>query len=220
MNIETKILQHAFADITKESCGLILSKDTYIPCKNISDTPESNFKIDGRIYIKYYNNIKYIFHSHINHRHLSKADMELSKRTQTPLCICFLDTKQIYYTNKTYPLLKRPFIHGLFDCYSLVRDYYKQKMKIKLSNYSRELGWWETDENLIENSMNKKHWVEIDDMNAGDVICFAVRSEFMNHLGLYIGNNKMIHHPYDKLSCEVDLNKYRPYIKRIVRYER
>jgi hypothetical protein len=39
-------------------------------------------------------------------------------------------------------LLERPFVHGVHDCYSIVRDSYAQH-GITHNDYLRAFGWWD-----------------------------------------------------------------------------
>ncbi|WP_231117423.1 hypothetical protein [Piscirickettsia salmonis] len=48
----------------------------------------------------------------------------------------------------TQQLLERPFLHGIFDCYSLIRDFYAVEKKIFLPDFPRQRSWWEI-ENII-----------------------------------------------------------------------
>ena len=41
------------------------------------------------------------------------------------------------------PLLGRPFVHGVHDCYSLIRDHYAWELGIELPDFPRAERWWE-----------------------------------------------------------------------------
>ena len=57
--------QHAIEEAPKESCGIVVN-DVYYPCNNISDTPEDNFAIHPKDFLKARSKgkLQYIVHSH------------------------------------------------------------------------------------------------------------------------------------------------------------
>lgn len=63
-NLKNKMNNHAMSEYPKEAVGIITMDFTYVPCKNISDTPLTNFYLDPAAFMKYDNNIWGIFHSH------------------------------------------------------------------------------------------------------------------------------------------------------------
>lgn len=51
----------------------------------------------------------------------------------------------------------RKFVHGSTDCYSLVRDFYKNEFGIELTDYARAEFWWNKGQNLyMDNFRNGK----------------------------------------------------------------
>jgi len=68
MEIFTKLKEdmnaHAMRDYPRECVGIITKDFTYIPCKNISDTPKITFFLDPADLVRHDDNIWGIFHSH------------------------------------------------------------------------------------------------------------------------------------------------------------
>lgn len=107
------------------------------------------------------------------------------------------------------PLLGRMFVHGTLDCYSLVRDYYRA-IGITLPDFERKNGWWETEQELYLDNFESAGFSKVcgsapEELKTlepmiGDVILMQIRSKRVNHAAVYIGDGKIIHHMYGKLS--------------------
>lgn len=100
------------------------------------------------------------------------------------------------------------FQHGDTDCYGLIRRVYSEVFNISLTNYARPDNWWDHDDvyNLyMDNYANEGFSLvdiyRIQDMEVGDVILMAIQSSVPCHAGIYIGNNKILHHFYGRKSC-------------------
>lgn len=108
-------------------------------------------------------------------------------------------------TLKYQELLNKPFNHGVQDCYSVVRDFYKINYDMDLTDYARADNWWSAGEDLyMENfgkegfqlaSDNMKEWLP------GDVILMAIGASVACHAAIWLGEgNKIVHHFYNRLS--------------------
>ena len=75
--------QHAIEQAPEESCGIVVN-DEYHPCTNISDTPEDNFAIHPKDFLKARSigKLQYIVHSHPNGEPVSKPDIKACKATK------------------------------------------------------------------------------------------------------------------------------------------
>ena len=81
------------------------------------------------------------------------------------------------------------------DCWGLVRLIYKEQFSIDLPSYNDEYN--DSHNNLQTSSTIQKHWgewlkVPLEEARPGDVIVLRL-SGFPTHVGLVIGNNKMLH---------------------------
>ena len=140
--VEKFIQEQALKDTSKECCGL-LSQDgddmTAIPCENISETPDLSFVIspfDVARHRKTHNVIGY-YHSHLKGQPSThkKYDRLVSEKLKMVSLIYNVDTEQFstYVPKlKHVPYTGRPFIPGIFDCFTLVQDYYKHDLNIDL----------------------------------------------------------------------------------------
>lgn len=108
-------------------------------------------------------------------------------------------------TNKNLDkYLGRQFVYGVTDCYTLFRDFYKDELGIELPNFARYEGWWNDGLNLYADNMPKHGFYLLpqgEELIYGDVILVCLCSPVPSHSAIYIGENKILHHVQDHLSC-------------------
>lgn len=227
---KAQILAHAKADFPREVCGLITvlkGKEIYVPCKNIAES-DQDFIMDP---IDYANaedasDIVAIVHSHCNlPAKASQADLVGCENSKMPWHIVSLPSETwetIKPSGYEAPLIGRTFHHGVLDCYSLVRDWYKKEKNISLPDFDRVEKWWEKGQELYLENFGKAGFYEIPDifkMEPGDVILMQIASDAVNHSGIYLGDNIMLHHSMNRLSCrEVFGGYWLKNTRKVVRY--
>tara|TARA_R100001224_G_scaffold99747_1_gene70519 strand:+ start:446 stop:751 length:306 start_codon:yes stop_codon:yes gene_type:complete len=90
--------QHAIKESPKESCGIVVN-DVYYACNNISDTPEDNFAIHPKDFLKARSKgkLQYIIHSHPEGGNASEPDKKACTATKLPWYVYLIpqDTWQI-----------------------------------------------------------------------------------------------------------------------------
>lgn len=102
-------------------------------------------------------------------------------------------------------LLGRAYEPGRVHCYTLVRDFYRDNFGFELGNYSIPNDWDPDKLNLIDIIREKEGFNKVPDwelgkLHPGDIMCAAVGSQNPSHLLVYLGDNKLVHHPLMKLS--------------------
>ena len=199
-HILSAIAAHAAAEYPKESCGLLLAigrKQQYFPCRNIASEPNEEFRLDPEDYAAAEDLGVVIgtVHSHPDATSRpSPRDLAMCEATALPWHILSWpegDLRSFTPTGST-PLLKRPFVHGAWDCFAVVRDFYERAMHIELPNYQRTDGWWESAENpsLYEQHYEAAGFVRVDSPQRGDMIVMQVgRTAHPNHAGIYLGTD-------------------------------
>lgn len=91
------------------------------------------------------------------------------------------------------------------DCYALVQDFYKDNFDMKLTNYARPADWSSAKTDLIRNLYEREgfqmitNWT-VKDIRPADVVAMMISEPNPNHLGVYLGNDQLLHHLYRKLS--------------------
>lgn len=221
--VELEAKQHAESEYPKESCGIVMN-NKYRPKKNIYHDPENGFEIE-----KFSKNLKGIFHSHpLGLDYPSATDMRSQMSTQVPWGIIPCkngNAQKIQYFGDqcSIPdLIGREFKPGIFDCYSMVRHYYKLKLGINVKDFPREYESWEDD--LNTENFKKANFTQISnsiyDLQVHDGILMAVGSNLVNHCAVYIGNDLIIHHLYNRLSRREPIAPWQKKVRAIMRYNR
>lgn len=220
--------QHALEVWPEESCGAIVD-GKYYRCENVANDKINNFQIDYKDFMALENigNINAIIHSHDDYPHITKQDMIMQRAMHVPFGVIFLKNRSIigtYFWGDELPpqdLLGRPFVHGIYDCYALVRDWYRLH-SCRMSDYPREHEWWLTDADVIMDNIKAERFdfigENLKNIKIGDGLLMTIRTNRVNHTAVYIGNGLIIHHMYGRLSCRDPLSRYAKYIKYIVRH--
>lgn len=212
------ILEDAKARYPNECCGVVISTaegQRYIPCTNIAPANEATmrFEICPRDYAAAEDDgdVLAIVHSHPNaSANPTDADIAMCERTGLPWVIVGVPSgvfKFIEPTGEKLPLIGRSFHHGILDCYTLIRDYYDQRLGIELPEFDRADGWWEKGENLYVKNFELAGFAVVARdgkamPNPHDVILMQIRSNQLNH-GAVMDANKpghIIHHLHGQLS--------------------
>ena len=229
--IEEKAIQHAKAELPKECCGLVAivkGRSRYYPCKNLAETPDEHFILDPDEYEKVEDlgEIIAIIHSHPTTNHApSQADLVACEKSGVPWFVINPKTELWGYCEPKgfeLPYVGRIFSHGLIDCYSLVRDWYKREFKIELSDYHRRDKWWDNGMNLYVDNFEKEGFTEIpfEELDYADLILMHLESDVPNHAGIYIGGQMVLHHVQGRLSSrDVYGGYYQKTTAKILRHE-
>jgi proteasome lid subunit RPN8/RPN11 len=221
VNSETAaaISAHAVAEFPRECCGLIAiirGKEVYLPCRNLADTPTEHFVLHPEDYARAEDlgTITHIVHSHVNaSSQPSVADKSACEESGLPWVIVEVsrdpETKALIAQNATTieptgfvaPLIGRPYAAGIHDCYALVRDHFAREVQIALPEYERRDLWWEKGYNLLVDNFEEAGFVRVGSRpQKHDVFVMQIRSKVPNHTGVYIGDGRMMHHAYNRLS--------------------
>lgn len=223
----------------EESCGIIIG-DAYLPCANLAVDPTKDFQIAQSVTQQHImdGTLLGVIHSHPTEQLKmvscpSEEDMIAQVATNVPWGIVDLDKET---TNDPYFwgdfLLDQPFIgnsfhHGVYDCYTVIRQWYWQERQIKLIEMPRRDLWWVGDdaEDLYSVGFRKGGFEKItkEELTNGDIILGKLRSDKINHAGLYLDNLKdgqglVLHHVYGRLSRKESAYPYLSRAELFLRY--
>tara|TARA_R100000329_G_scaffold47107_1_gene43936 strand:- start:922 stop:1296 length:375 start_codon:yes stop_codon:yes gene_type:complete len=111
-------------------------------------------------------------------------------------------------------LIGRQWEYGIFDCYSIVRDYYGL-LGINLPDYERPENV-ETCKSIFLNDANKLNFKEINinDRKPNDVLIMKIWTKEPMHGAVLLENDMILHQKQKSLSCVEYYNHY--YRKRTV----
>ncbi|WP_082243381.1 C40 family peptidase [Xenorhabdus bovienii] len=178
------IIDHAKAEYPNECCGLVIQnsrKQQYIRCRNTAPLPTEQFSMHPVDYAEAEDvgTIVAIVHSHPDATtQPSQLDIAQCDLSQIPWVIVSWpesDIRTIMPTEGIKPLLGRPFVHGIWDCYAIVRDWYRLERDIDIPDFERSDGWWERGENLYMKNYADAGFTECSsELQMGDVIIMQV----------------------------------------------
>lgn len=105
-------------------------------------------------------------------------------------------------------LIGRPFNGiGRNDCFRLVIDFYDENFAIRLRNYARPSDWNSNKLDLIRMMYEREgfemitDW-KVKDLHPGDILAMASSEGNADHLSIFLGDDKILHHLYGRLSRE------------------
>lgn len=209
-SIKVEFINQALEEAPIEACGLVIiknGKQKYHRCKNLARGTDQ-FIIDPKDYAQADSEgeIVAVIHSHpVTSEKPSQADLVSCEGSGLPWHIYSLQSSKWSYfepTGYVAPLVGREWSHGVLDCYSIIRDWYKQEKGIELLNFERSDKWWKIGQNLYLDNFQKAGFKEIEfkDLAAGDCIFMCMQSEVPNHGAIYLGDGWILHHTQGRLS--------------------
>lgn len=232
--ITNSIKEHARNEYPKESVGYVY-RGQYFPCKNIHETPEKAYRLTLADFISIdKNRVEAVVHSHPDGpAEPSKEDMQFQIHTNRTCGIVVVNRDRngvtiaedpIYWGDDVpiAPYCGRNFIHGIYDCYTLIYDFYRKELGIKLPTCARNSCWWDLGEDLYMENYEKAGFYVVSPREAkrGDVFLAQIQSDKINHGGVYLGNGSGLHHLMHRLSKEDTLNGWQRYITHFLRYKK
>ena len=223
------IKQYVYEQGDKEACGLLSLQRGRIkwnPCPNVAENPKNDFIIDPLNYraVSEKGDVVGVVHSHPGESpQPSVLDRAACDKLGIPWYIFGENDEWIKLepSENTYDLLGRPFVYGIYDCFTIIKDYYETH-DINIYPYEYEWNFWEKGKNLYLENFEKEGFVKVTDnsLQNGDLVLMALNSDITNHAGIYVGRGKMLHHAPNRLSCRDNYNGIWKQITRmIVRHE-
>lgn len=119
--------------------------------------------------------------------------------------------------------LGRRYLDGRHDCYGLVRDFYRREYGLTLRNYARPVGFDHSGLLLLTDNFRREGFeivnTPISLLEPGDGLLMMLASRQVNHVGVYIGEKKFLHHLYQRPSSVETLDhRWQQRLSLIVRH--
>lgn len=197
----------------------------YVPCENVASDPETAFEIAPAEMAKAYRagDLQGVVHSHPGGPwHPSAADMAGQIATGVPWAIvvpgeagaelaCHWGTPRPPMFLQGGVHVSRAFLHGVSDCYTLIKDYYSEVRGIQLDEFPRDWEWWkapQTGGGLYLDNLESQGFRVVSTSahdfcqiaQPGDAYLMAIRSKVPNHAGIYLGDGLLLEHMQGNLS--------------------
>lgn len=220
-----------------EACGLVIAtgknKFQVIECENIADDKREFFVMnpEQQIAAEEKGDVVAVWHTHVERTAVaSEADQAGCEATDVPWFIVglfrgdseepnwsFTEVNVIVPEGFEMPYLERPYVFGVFDCWLLCRDYLKREFNVSL-DVLPELHiprWWEGKVDILGTHYEAQGLVRLEEgtePQKGDIFFMQFGDRMPNHCAVYIGDDMILHHQMDRLSCRAiyggSLNKH------------
>lgn len=201
--------------LSTETCALVILQDGSLVLDLVPNThhdPTSFFRIarrdtEGK-------DVQFVLHSHPKSSEApSLPDRGMCREMKVPWAIYSLVTRKWFYMEppeKMTPLLGRPFCYGVFDCQTLLRDYYLSELGIVYECEDIAYGFWNRGEEPYMQLFDRHgfHLVKDRKIRAHDVILMQYASNTTNHAGIITKDGYLLHHTERNVSCQVPYGGY------------
>lgn len=200
-------------------------------CPNNAPNKKHNVLISGRDYLKAQKQGKIIafFHSEPEKEYLSPVDIQ-NKNAHNIIFILFCkktNTFNIFYpelnnNNSNYSkYLNRFFKIGKSDCFTLIREFYKDELDIEIKDVGRKTWWYDESPKLIIEKARQENFeliFNIKKIKKYDILVFSYDSKvYPRHLGIFLGGDSFLHQPRNKKSCVERLSDFSSYLYCLAR---
>lgn len=211
MTWREEALAHAIEEAPRESCGLLVVSvglESYVPCKNLSEDPQELFVIDPDDWAKAEDKgeVLAVVHSHPNcSPDPSRADLIGCEASGLPWEIVSPVTNEwgrIEPSGYKMPLIGRPWVWAVTDCWTLVRDWYGEQ-GIELPDWKRP----RSADEFAKAPMFDGLWAEAgfreldkdEPLKPGDALLISFRGT-LNHVAVLVEPQTVLHHLRGRLS--------------------
>lgn len=229
-------IQHALAEYPREACGLVLNNATYVPMKNVHEHPKNNFRMSMDDFKTHYlsGNVTALIHSHTgpDNPYPSQQDMIAQQSMGLPWGIIHISAERdidgpFFFGDSLpiAPLAGRAFRPNVHDCYTLLRDVYRQEYNVTLPIFPREAEWWRNKQDMLSQNFTKAGFVQVDEsqLQKNDVMLCRVNSPrdnpVANHIIIVRDNGLVLHHLSNRLSRHDPYIQWRSTTVSYVRYK-
>lgn len=197
-------IAHAKECFPEEACGAVID-DEYVRFANAADDRENSFLISDSEFDAAYQagEVQAVIHSHNASAKASQPDQEQQMALGVPFGVINLVNRSVTHfvfwgdSLPVEPLTRRPFFYGVWDCFSLVRDYFRLKHKYLMPNIPREHGWWLRGESMFEPYMKQFDvtQVSLEIMQPNDILLYNLHGQtHVNHAAVMQEDGLVLHH--------------------------
>ncbi len=121
-------------------------------------------------------------------------------------------------------MIGRPFIFGIYDCMTMLRDWFFLERGIDLPDFPRGIEQIENNESLYVPNIEAwgfKVLSNFSEVQPGDVLLaqMGLGAKVTNHAGIYLPSGELLHHLRGRLSGAEPVNIWRSYYTHACRYE-
>lgn len=203
---KTEIRDFAIKRLDEETCGFVLRDGSVVCVENEAEDRCNEFLISASSYARYDEDIVGVWHSHLELAGFSQLDQQVLQSDVLPWAVYCLRDDSFHECDPvtTAPFEGRPFVFGVYDCYSLISDYLKGK-GVELPEWVRgNWGEWNTPTfSPFDDEWSKiGKPVKTKDYQPGDILLMNLGDypNHTDHVGVFINSTQFLHHPSQGLS--------------------
>lgn len=202
------VIADAIQQMPRECCGLVRDQ-TYIPIPNISPD-DTSFLMEPRQFLRVLKEgpVDAVAHSHVFQPPVaSELDRSGCEASALPWLIVSIPAEThavIRPSGFKAPLVGRTWAWGVHDCFAIIRDGFSHYAGITLPDIYREWEFWKDEHDFIRASMAEMGFVELPadaKWRHLDVVGMRVHGRVVNHLGLFIEPDRMLHQMSQRFSA-------------------
>jgi proteasome lid subunit RPN8/RPN11 len=227
---EDIFIKHVLAEYPRESVGYV-QNNIYCPLENVHSDPLNFFSLSAKDSELLATIEDYVLiHSHTEEtftadpRTPSYEDMLGQRDTGVTWGIVHCDgenvSKILYFGPPSKEaLLGRNYISNVQDCFTLARDFLYIEKGIDVGIHPRPTEWEVWNPHYIEQTYTSLGFkqVPVDDVQCGDILLFTIGSKYINHIGVYVGEDVFIHHLYNRTSASDSFRKWHKQLTKVIR---
>ena len=211
MDLKEEILKHALEFPRVEVCGLVVMRGNRfytLRARNIAEDPSRNFTLDPEAWLNVPpgDQVVGIYHSHPNGGPKpSQADLTMCEATGLTWHIISPGSGEyccFHPSGYEAPYVGRAYVHGVHDCFSILRDWYNREWGLSIPDYHRDEWWWEKGQDLYLDNYSKHGFVDVGPVfpEKGDLMLIQMRSRTPNRAAVHLGDGTILHHAMGRLS--------------------
>ena len=209
-----EIRRLATANISEETCGFVMHDGSVLQVPNSAEDRVNQFSIDPAIYAEHEQRVGGIWHSHLDLAGFSELDQQVISADILPWAVYCIRNDSWHECNPLAPapLQGRPFVFGVYDCYSLVSDFLRS-VGVQLPEWKRgSWGEWNTPEFRPFDLEWKKYGKSImhQRYERGDILLMNLGDHpgHTDHVAVMIDGKHFLHHPSNGISRKATLGSY------------
>lgn len=224
--------QHTGDAYPHEAVG-IAERGEYVRLENRSAEPGKDVALSDEDLMRVAS-ADVFFHSHPDGLGCpSESDMRYQAQLGIPFVVMCWPLYDVFWWGDELamaPLLGRGFRHGVHDCYSLVRDYYRSERRILLPDQARSWDWWSkaSGQDHYRAHFEEAGFHKIDVRDAtqpGDGLLMSFAYAVPMHGAVVMDRDLIMHHPAGvkavdptRLSCLVPRTRYLRHVTMALRH--
>ena len=203
---KTAIRDFAVKCAEAETCGFVLKDGSVVQIANEAGDKRNAFVIGATTYAQYDEDILGVWHSHLDLAGFSQLDQQVMSSDVLPWAVYCLGDDSFHECDPTTvaPFEGRPFVFGVYDCYSLITDYLKGE-GVTLPEWPRgSWGEWNTPNfsPFDDEWKNFGKLVTCGAYQAGDMLLLNLGDypNHTDHVGVFVNSKQFLHHPAQGVS--------------------